>query len=48
MSNLKLVDRPLYDPRDCLFNVFAAILYSRHLLYLQPENAPCRVDKGLA
>jgi hypothetical protein len=42
----KLEGHPLSAVRDCLFNTFAATLHisGRHLLYPQPEDAPCRGD----
>jgi hypothetical protein len=43
----KLKDHPLSAVRDCLFNVFAATLRTRRTsLHPQPEDAPCRGDKG--
>jgi hypothetical protein len=36
----KQEDHPLSAVRDCLFNIFAATLHP------QPEDAPCRGDKG--
>jgi hypothetical protein len=43
----KLEDYPLSAVRDCLFNIFAAIL---HICRPSPpsttEDAPCRGDKG--
>jgi hypothetical protein len=43
----KLEDHPLSAVRDCLFNVFTATLHNwRPFLHLQPENAPCRGDRG--
>jgi hypothetical protein len=43
----KLEDHPLTAVRDCLFNIFAATLVSGgRLLHPQPEDAPCRGDKG--
>jgi hypothetical protein len=36
----KLEDHPLSAVRDCLFNIFAVTLHP------QPEDAPCRGDKG--
>jgi hypothetical protein len=43
----KLEDQPLSDVRDCLFNIFAATLRNRRISpHLQPEDAPCRRDKG--
>jgi hypothetical protein len=42
----KLDDHPLSAVRNCLFNVFAAILHIRRpFLHLQPEDAPCRGDR---
>jgi hypothetical protein len=41
----KLEDHPLSAVRDCLFNVFAAILHIRRpFLNPQPEYAPWRGD----
>jgi hypothetical protein len=43
----KLEDHPLSAVRDCLFNIFAATLRTRRTsLHPQPEDAPCRGDKG--
>jgi hypothetical protein len=43
----KLEDHPLSAGRDCLFNVFAATLHIRRpFLHPQPEDAPCRGDRG--
>jgi hypothetical protein len=42
----KLEDHPLSAVRECLFNVFAAILHIRRpFLHPQPEDAPCRGDR---
>jgi hypothetical protein len=41
------LDHPLLAVRDCLFNIFAATLRTRRTsLHPQPEDAPCRSDKG--
>jgi hypothetical protein len=41
------LDNPLSAVRDCLFNIFAATLRTRRTsLHPQPEDAPCRGDKG--
>jgi hypothetical protein len=43
----KLEDHPLSAVRDCLLNVFAATLHIRGpFLHPQPEDAPCRGDRG--
>jgi hypothetical protein len=43
----KLVDHPLSDVRVCLLNISAATLRTqRTSLHPQPEDAPCRCDKG--
>jgi hypothetical protein len=43
----KLEDHPLSAFRDCLFSIFIATLHTlRILLHPQPEDAPCRGDKG--
>jgi hypothetical protein len=43
----KLEDHPLSAVRDCLFGIFAATLQNwRALLHPQPEDMPCRGDKG--
>jgi hypothetical protein len=42
----KLKGHPLSAVRDCLFNIFAATLRTRTSLHPQPEDAPCRGDKG--
>jgi hypothetical protein len=42
----KLEDHPLSAVLDCLFNIFAATFHGGRLLHSQPENAPCRGDKG--
>jgi hypothetical protein len=43
----KLEDNPVSIVRNCLFNKLAATLYSwRPFLYPQPQDAPCRVDRG--
>ena len=44
----KLEDHPLSAVRDCLFNIFAAILHIwRPFLHPQPEYAPCRGDPDI-
>jgi len=44
----KLEVHPLSAVRYCLFNIFAASLNIwRTTLHPQPEDAPCRGDKGL-
>jgi hypothetical protein len=44
----KLEDHPLSAVRYFLFNIFAATLRTRRTsLHPQPEDAPCRGDKGL-
>jgi len=46
-STPKLEDHPLSAVRDCLFNIFTAtLLIWRPSLHPQPEDAPCRGDKG--
>jgi hypothetical protein len=43
----KLEDRFFSAVRACLFNTFAATLRTRRTsLHPQPEDAPCRGDKG--
>jgi hypothetical protein len=43
----KLEDHPFSAVRDCLFNIFAATLHIwRPSPPSQPEDAPCRGDKG--
>jgi len=43
----KLEDHPLSAVRDYLFNIFASTLRTRRTsLHPQPEDAPCRGDKG--
>jgi hypothetical protein len=43
----KMEDHPLSAVRDCLFNIFVATLIIwRTFLHPQPEDAPCRGDKG--
>jgi hypothetical protein len=43
----KLEDHPLSAVRDCLFDIFAATLtICRPSPHPQPEDAPCRGDKG--
>jgi hypothetical protein len=46
--NHQVGDYPLSAVRDCLFNIFAAALpiSGGLLLHPQPEDAPCRGDKG--
>jgi hypothetical protein len=42
-----LEDHPLSAVRDCLFNVFTATLHNwRPFLHPQPEDAPCRGERG--
>jgi hypothetical protein len=42
----KLEDDTLSAVRDCLFNVFAAVLHNwRPFLHPQPEDSPCRGDR---
>jgi len=43
----KLEDNLLPAVRDCLFNIFAATLRTwKPSPHPQPEDAPCRGDKG--
>jgi hypothetical protein len=43
----KLEDHTLSAVRNCSFNIFAATFRTRRTsLHPQPENAPCRDDKG--
>jgi hypothetical protein len=43
----KVVHHPLSALSDCLFNIFAAISISGgRLLHPQPDNTPCRSDRG--
>jgi hypothetical protein len=43
----KVEDHSLSAVRDCLFNIFPATLRTRGTsLHPQPEDAPCRGDKG--
>jgi hypothetical protein len=43
----KLEDHPLSALCNCLFSIFAATLRNRRTsLHPQPEDAPCRCDKG--
>jgi hypothetical protein len=43
----KLEDHPFLAVHDCLFNIFTATVRARrNSLHPQPEDAPCRGDKG--
>jgi hypothetical protein len=46
-STHKLENHPSSAVGDCLFNMFAATRHSWGLfLHLQPEDVPCRGDRG--
>jgi hypothetical protein len=43
----KLEDHPFSTVLDCLFNIFVTTLHTwRCLLHPQPEDVPCRANKG--